>query len=269
MESKELIKAGRLSEARQQLTAEVKASPGDLSKRTLLFQVLSLCGEWAKAANHLDAIAQQDPAREIGVQVYRNLIQAERERHEAFRMNQRPSFLPQVPPYIEAYFSARQKVNEKKFDEARKLFEKIDAERPAIQGMRQGKPFRGFRDTDTFFSHFLEAIVHDRYVWIPVESIRELSISSPKTLFDLLWIETRITTWEGLSLNCFLPVLYPESCLHEDDRIKLGRMTDWVPLGGSFSKALGQHVFQVGEEERGILDIGEVVFSFPGSREKP
>lgn len=40
-------------------------------------------------------------------------------------------------------------------------------------------------------------------------------------------------------------------------------MTDWTPLGGPFSKGMGQHVFQAGEEEMAILDIREVVFSMP------
>ena len=132
-----------------------------------------------------------------------------------------------------------------------------------VGGSVNGDTFSGLKDTDTFLSLFLEAIVHERYVWIPFEAIRELSISPPRTLFDLLWVTARITTWEGLTLNCFLPVLYPESFLHEDDRIKLGRMTDWTPLGGPFSKGMGQHVFQVGEEEIPLLEIQDAVFQVP------
>jgi protein involved in temperature-dependent protein secretion len=43
--------------------------------------------------------------------------------------------------------------------------------------------------------------------------------------------------------------------------MKLGRSTDWVALGGGFSKGVGQHVFQVGEEDIGILEIREAVFN--------
>ncbi len=127
-----------------------------------------------------------------------------------------------------------------------------------------GRDFTGFRDTDTFLSLFIEFFVHERYLWVPMESIRELSVSPPKTLYDLLWIPARLTTWEGLSANGYLPVLYPDSFSHEDDRIKLGRMTDWVSLGGSFSKGMGQHVFQVGEEEISLLEIQEAHFKAPG-----
>jgi type VI secretion system protein ImpE len=67
MNSKDLIKAGRLSDARKQLTEEVKAKPGDSGRRTLLFQVLAFYGEWDKAERHLDAIGTQDVAAYIAV----------------------------------------------------------------------------------------------------------------------------------------------------------------------------------------------------------
>ncbi len=265
MDSKELIRAGRLSEARKQLVEEVRLSPADLSKRTLLFQVLACYGEWDKAERHLDTIVAQDFVKETGVQVYKNLIQAERERTEVFQMNRRPSFMPETPSYLDMYYEALDKLREKEIDGAKALFRQVDDRRPLLAGTVNGKSFNGFRDTDTFLSIFLEAIVHERYVWIPFESIRELSVSSPKTFFDLLWITAGIVTWEGLTMNCYLPVLYPSSFLHEDDRIKLGRMTDWITLGESFFRGIGQHVFQVGEEEMAILEIREILFKLPGS----
>ncbi len=263
MDSKDLIKAGRLSDARKQLTEEVKAKPGDSGRRTLLFQVLAFYGEWDKAERHLDAIGTQDVAADVAVQVYKNLIHAERERTEVCKLKRRPSFLPETPSYLEMYYAAQTKIGEKNIDDAKLLLDQVEAQRPVISGTMNGKSFTGFKDTDTFLSLFLEAIVHERYVWIPFEAIRELIISAPKTLFDLLWITARITTWDGLTMNCYLPVLYPNSFLHEDDRIKLGRMTDWISLGGQFTKSIGQHVFQVGEDDMSILEIREALFNNP------
>ncbi len=258
--SKDLIKAGRLLEARKQLVEEVKASPGDMGKRTLLFQVLAFYGEWDKAERHLDMIAAQDSSRETGVQVFKNLVQAERERLEVSNLGRRPSFLPKSPVYTEKYFLAWQKLNENDVSEAEALFKEIEAERPLTSGTINGKPFTGIKDTDAFLSLFLETMVHERYVWIPFEDMRELVISAPKTLFDLLWIQARITTWEGLTLNAYLPVLYPNSSLQKDDRMKLGRMSDWAPLGGPFAKGMGQHVFEIEDEDMAILEIREVLF---------
>jgi type VI secretion system protein ImpE len=268
MNAKELIMAGRLSEARAQLTEEVKAAPSDARKRTLLFQVLAFSGEWDKAERHLDMIVSLNPGAETGVQVYKNLVNAEKERKEVVAGTRTPGFLTGVPPYLDFYFVAWEKVKEKKIEEARTLYDQLNARWPVISGTIDGRSFSGLWDTDTFLSSFLEACVHERYVWFPFESLRELSISPPKTLFDLLWAPARLLTWEGLSVSCYLPVLYPDSCLHEDARIKLGRLTDWISLGGPFYRGVGQHVFQIGEEEIPILEIRDVTFKFAQSKEK-
>lgn len=256
----DLIKAGNLSEARKQLIEEVKSAPGDTGKRTLLFQVLALYGEWDKAERHLDSIAAQDSSRETGVQGFKNLLQAERERLEVCDLKRRPSFIPKAPPFAERYFLVWEKLTDKRFQEAEDLFREIAGSHPALSGSVNGRPFTGFRDTDAFLSLFLEAVVHERYVWIPFEAIRELVISPPKTLFDLIWTPAQVTSWKGLTLNCYLPVLYPNSFLQEDDRLKLGRMTDWTHLGGPFSRGMGQHVFEIGDEDMAILEIREVLF---------
>ena len=261
MDAKELIKAGKLAEARHELIEAVKSSPADISSRTLLFQVLAFYGEWEKARRHLELIATQDPDRAIGVQAYSNIIQAEAERLEVFQNNRRPSFLPEAPPYADRYESAWQMVGDKKFNEAEALFNQIHAERPRIAGTLNGKEFSGFKETDARLSRFLEAFVHERYVWIPFESLRELLLMPPTKLFDLLWASAQITTWKGLTLNCLLPVTYPESFRHADDQMKLGRMTDWTDLGAGFHQGVGQHVFQVGEEDIGILEIREALFN--------
>jgi len=268
MNAIDLVRAGKLSEARGQLISEVKSSPADAGKRTLLFQVLSFCGEWGKAEQHLDAIAARDSSRETGVQVYKNLLRAEKERQEVARLDRRPAFLPETPAYVEKYFSAWGKVREKKFEEAEDLLRPLEGLVSSTAGTADGESFAGFLDTDSFLSPFLEAIVHERYLWVPFTSIRELSISPPKTLFDLLWVPARVTTWEGLGVGCYLPVLYPDSSRHEDERVKLGRMTDWVSAGGNFFRGLGQHVYRVGDREKPLLEMREVLFRFAGPGER-
>ena len=264
MNSIELLQEAKLSEARNLLIKEVKTSPSDTGKRTLLFQVLIFNGEWEKAERHLDIIASQNPTSEAGVQTYKNLIAAEKDRIEVSRLNQRPSFLPEAPIYFETYYEGLEKLVEKEMDEAKDFINQALAQRPNVSGTVNGTHFSGFSNTDTFLCAFLEAFVHERYVWIPFEAIKELSIPVPKTFFDLIWTSASLTTWEGLSMNCFLPVLYPDSFMQEDDRIRLGRLTEWTPLEGGCAKGFGQQVFQVGEEDMSILEIREVLFKFGG-----
>jgi type VI secretion system protein ImpE len=260
MQADELIEAGRLSEARTSLIAEVKASPSDLGKRTLLVQVLAFCGEWDKARKHLETIVLQDPNRENGVQVYENLIQAEIEREEVMNLRKMPSFLTEAPPYLNTYFDALKCLDNFQFEQAKELFQRVEKQCLPITGSVNGKRFSGLSDTDSGLGPFVEAIVYERYVWIPFEEIRELSIEEPKHLLDLLWIPARITTWEGLTLNCYLPVLYPGTGYYDDDQVRVGRVTEWASQGDGFSRGLGQHVFSTGEEEISLLDIREAVF---------
>ncbi len=263
MDPRELIRAGRLSDARMRLIEDVKSKPADAGARTLLFQVHALLGEWEKAGRHLDVLAAQDAKRETGVQVYKNLVQAEKKRLDVFQNRLLPSFLPGAPPYFEMYRLACEKLKGGHVDEAMRLFDGVNEQIPVLSGMLNGQSFEGFGDTDVLLMFFLEAIVEERYLWIPFEKIREISIPAPKTLFDLIWAPAHITTWESLAVNCCLPVCYPESFLHEDDRVKLGRMTEWKKEGGPFSRGIGQHVFTAGDQEIGILDIRELAFNWP------
>ena len=260
MEAKDLIKAGKLSEARSLLVEAVKSAPADLNSRTLLFQVQAYGGEWDKAGRQLEIIANQDAAREIGVQVYLNLIQAETERTEVFLDQRAPSFLPKTPPYFEQYQDAWQKLNAQEVAVSDTIISDIRQRCANISGTLNGKEFTGFSETDTRLCGFLEAFVHEHYVWLPMEALRELILSAPQSLLDLLWASAQITLREGLTLNCYLPVLYPDSCRHADDRLKLGRMTDWKDLGQGIHQGLGQHVYRVGDDDVGILEIREMIF---------
>jgi len=261
MDSIELIKANKLSAARTRLIEEVKAAPADSGKRTLLFQVLSFFGEWDKADRHLDILAMQNPRSETGVQVYKNLIAAERERAEVVKGGRRPLFMTPTPPYLDMYFFTWRKVLEGKTDEASTLYEQIESQIPVISGTLDGKEFQGCRDIDTFLSCFLEIFVHNHYLWMPLTSLRELSVTKPRTLLDLLWTPANMTTWEGLTASCYLPAIYPDSSCHDNELVLTGRMTDWKDLGGGFCKGSGQHVFLFGDEEKAILEIRDIQFT--------
>ena len=260
MNAKELIMSGTLSEARARLVADVKASPADPSHRTLLFQILAYLGEWDKARRHLELLASQNADRRPAIQVYLNLVQAENERLAVIRRKSAPAFLPEAPDYLALYETALQKIEDRQLAAAKTIFREIDTRRPAVSGTLNGRAFTGFQDTDTRLCCFLETFVHERYVLVPFEFIRELTLGPPKSFLDLLWASAQVTTWEGLALNCFLPVLYPETFLNSDDRLKRGKMTDWIDLGEKIHQGAGQHVFQVGREDIGILEIQQVNF---------
>lgn len=261
MEASELIRAGDLEGARQLAAAAVKSAPGDPAKRTLLVEIAAFCGDWERALQHLEVIAATDPGRATGVKAYRDLIAAEKERLQVARLQAQPAYLPESPAYHAACAAARRHLAEGSAEQTGALLQEISARIPPVKGILNGQRFEGLADTDSLLSFFLEAFVHDRYVLVPLEALQELAVPAPRRWVDLLWAPARITTWEGLAVSCFLPVLYAESFRHEDDRVRLGRMTDWAPLGAGLCRGVGQHVFRAGEADLGILEIRNAAFS--------
>jgi type VI secretion system protein ImpE len=57
-----------------------------------------------------------------------------------------------------------------------------------------------------------------------------------------------------------LPVLYCGSFRHPDERVRLGRATDWENLGEKLVRGRGQRMFLVGDEEKAMLQLREVEF---------
>jgi type VI secretion system protein ImpE len=264
MNAKELIAAGRLLEARTQLTAEVKAAPSDAGRRALLFQVLSFLGEWEKADRHLDMMVSLNPSSETGILTYRNLLGAEKKRTDVLHGKGTPDFLSTAPDYLGIWLAAVDKAANGRPDEAVDMIGRAETGWTTLKGTLDGRAFVGFADTDTLLRPFLVLIMHDRYIWVPFESIAELSVSPPKTLLDLLWTQARLTTWEGLNVHGYLPVRYPDTHLHEDERVKMGRETQWVSTGESLTRGVGQHVYQAGNDDVSLLDIREAAFQGPG-----
>jgi type VI secretion system protein ImpE len=265
MEAKVLIQAGRLADARECLTTQIRQKPADMAGRILLFQVLACYGEWDQARAHLEILATQDSKIETGVQEYLNLVNAETERLEVFKDARLPAYLPEAPPYAGDHEKAREHLRANRCEDACEILEDIAARIPAMVGSVNQKPFQGLRDTDALLAFFLEAYAHGRYVWVAYENVRELLISQPRQFVDLLWVPALVTTWEGITLNCRLPVLYPETFKSDADQLKMGRMTDWIEWGPGCFKGVGQHVLRAGEEELALLDIREAIFENPSS----
>ncbi len=260
MDPRELLRAGKLEEARDELGARVKRSPGDTAQRTLLFQVLCFCGQWDRAERHLDVLAAMEPERETGIQVFRNLVRCEKEREDVRARRRRPTFAPETPFYAELYFDMLDKLEQGRWEEAGEVFAEIERQLPGFRGVLNDGGFERFRDTDTLLAPFLEAMVYDRYVWIPLEAVREWTLAQPKTLLDTLWVPVRIDTWQGLNMQCFMPVLYPGSHEHADERVRMGRVTDWVERGGGFARGVGQHVYETDGGDVALLEIRQITF---------
>jgi type VI secretion system protein ImpE len=145
------------------------------------------------------------------------------------------------------------------------LLDQAQRAQPPLKGSLAGQPFTEWRDGDDLLAPFLEVMVHDQYVWLPFEQIKSLQITPPKRLRDLLWVPATLEAHAGPVGEVFLPVLYPDSHRHADERVKLGRMTDWTDMGEGVTLGAGQHLFFIDGQDRGILEVRDIEFAMETS----
>ena len=252
--AKELLDAGKLTRAIEAATAEVKANPTDVARRTVLFELLCFAGEWDRAEKQIDVIGQQSMQSSMAVQVYRANIKAERERERLFDAGVAPHFLTEPTPYVDTQLEAVAAYRSGDLAGARALLDKAEEARPAISGAWNGKQFLDIRDYNDLTAPVLELIVKDKYVWLPLDHVRNVSIEPPKKLRDLLWIPCRIEAKDGTVGEVFLFALYAGSYRHEDEQVRLGRRTEWKDAGHDLYVGSGQRLFLVDEEDRPALE---------------
>jgi len=199
MSVQELFYAGKLQEAIQTLSSEVREQPGDNQRRTFLFELLCFAGEFSRAEKHLTLLADSSPDAALGTLLYRSALSAERKR--------------------QAFFEAKQYADSPPAPKRR-------------AGTLNGEKFRTLEDIDPRIGGRLEVFIAGEYVWLPFAHIGSLTMGPPRFLRDLLWASATITAgpeMEGKEFGeVLMPILYPFSSTHERDTVKLGRETDWV-----------------------------------------
>ncbi len=259
-QAKALLDAGKLGEAIEELTREVKAHPADAARRTFLFEVLCFAGEWDRAEKQLDAIAHQNLKAEVGVQVYRNNLKAERDRRKLYSDGLQPHFLSEPPAYVDLHVAAINRLREGNLAEARATLDRAEEQRPALSGTFNGTPFEDFRDWDDILGPVLELILNGQYTWLPFEQIKHMEISAPKTMRDLMWASARLESTDGTVGEVYVPTLYAGSHESQNDQVRLGRMTDWRRVSDDLSLAVGLRLFLVDGDDKPLFEARAVEF---------
>ena len=261
MDANQLFDAGRLSEAIAAQTQQVKASAADVGKRTFLFELLCFTGDLERAEKQLDVIAQQSVEAEAAAQVYRNVVQAERARRKLRTEGARPKFLVDPPESVHHLFEAVNRLRENDLAEAKAALDAAEDARPERSGTLNGETdFDDFRDCDDLFGPILEVFVGPDYFWVPVEQLAALEVAPPERPRDLLWSACQVTLTDGTMQRGYTPVLYPGSHEHENEQVKLGRMTDWTSPEDGPVRGAGQRMLLIGDEARAVLDLRSVEF---------
>jgi type VI secretion system protein ImpE len=264
MGAKELFDAGNLSGAIDQLNQEVRSNPRDLRNRIFLFELLCFAADYERAERQLGAIAQtsSDVKVEMGSQVYRNVLEAEKARQAFFTgTNRLPKFFSEPPNYAAFHIEAVSHLRESRFEGVEDLLTKSEELCKPTKGVRDSIPFESFKDGDDLIGPFLEVFFDAEYFWLPLDQIKRLEIRPPRTLRDLIWIQASIELYVRSLRDVFVPVQYFGSHQHPDDLVKLGRMTDWKTVGQGTFLGAGQRMFFADETECPLLEIRTIEFA--------
>jgi len=259
--AKDLLAAGKLTEAIEELLGHVKSNPSDSASRTFLFELSCLVRDWDRAERQLDVIGHQSAQSEMGVMVYRANINAERERRRVFSEGAQPHFLSEPPSYVDLHIEALKQVGRGQISEARATLDQAEEERPAIAGKLNEQEFKDFRDVDDFVGPVVELIVKDKYVWLPFEQIRSIQITPPRQLRDMIWASARIEALDGTIGEVYMPSLYSATTESTNDNVRLGRMTDFQKLSDELYRGMGLRLFTVDDDEKTLFEATPIVFT--------
>jgi len=236
MNPQELYRAGRLSEAIQKLSGELRENPGDSRARVFLFELLCFAGEYARADKQLEVLAQAGPQSETGVILYRSALYAERQRQDVFERREFPS------------------QQESQEDGASR------------SGTANGKPFSYFADADRRVGAKLELFAAGNYLLLPLEHVISIEIPVPRRLRDLIWTPAVVRTapsFKNADLGeVLIPVLSPASWRHPNESVRLGRMTMWEQREGDQEPVpYGQKMWLLDDEELPFLELRSLEFN--------
>jgi type VI secretion system protein ImpE len=232
MTAKELFDAGKLTEAVQALSLELRNYPADTKRRTFLFELLSFAGDYERAEKHLRLLSDGGPNSELGALMYRGVLAAERVRQEMFAAREYTMASP-----AEAHFT----------------------------GTIDGRPFTALADADPRIGPRLETFSAGTYLWVPMAHIASIEIQAPRRLRDLLWIPAIVRTgpaFQGKELGeILIPVLSPLSFRHADENVRLGRATVWEEDEDGSEIPFGQKLLAVDGEEIPLLEVRKITIA--------
>jgi type VI secretion system protein ImpE len=262
MNAKDCFQAGDLQGAVAAAADEVKRNPTQTSPRALLAELLCFTGDLERADKHLDAIGQQDPEAMLGVAVLRQLVRAELSRREFYERGRVPEFLDPPPPHVRLALEASIAIRERNTAEAAAKLEEAERLRPRLSGTSDGKPFDDFRDVDDLAATFLEVFTTTgKYYWIPNERVELIEFHAPERSRDLLWRRAHMVVAGGPDGEVNIPAIYYGSHADLEDRVKLGRVTEWRGDEGAPVRGFGQRLFLMGDDARAILELKEISFT--------
>lgn len=255
------LKEGRLDEALQLLTVQVRNNPADAKRRVFLFQLLSLLGQWDRAQNQLNVSGQLDPLNAMLVGAYTEVLKGELVRAEVFAGRRMPVIIGEPEQWLALLLQALKLSAEGRHEQAGSLREQAFEQATAVGGDIDGTAFEWMADADPRLGPCLEIVVNGGYSWVPFSRLKELKFEAPTDLRDKIWAPVQVTWVNGGRAIGFVPSRYPGSERADDGELVLARKTDWIDAGGDLQVGCGQRMLATDAGEYPLLDTRLISFA--------
>ena len=256
----DLFKVGKLSDAIQAATENVKSNQSDIVMRSRLVEYLCVASQFDRADKQLEVIASQDPKTTVRILELRQLIRASQARGEMFTKGRLPEFISTPPDHVDFRLRALVSLREGNISESSEWLIKAEDARPSISGVMGETHFNEFRDLDDFFGGVLEVFTSTgKYFWVPMEQIVEANFTAPKRPIDKSWCEVDLSLRDGPSGLVYVPAIYPKiDGADYREALASGLETDWLDNGYGITRGEGLRSFIVGEESYSIHELTSI-----------
>ncbi|MCV2864502.1 type VI secretion system accessory protein TagJ [Albidovulum sediminicola] len=255
MRAEELLRAGDLDGALQELQAEVRKRASDAKLRIFLFQLLSVRGDWTRAIAQLKLSAEMEPSAVPMAQTYREAIICEVFREKVFAGEKVPLIFGEPQEWAALMVEATKVLAQGHPEEAARLRERAFEAAPAARGEINGMPFDWIADADMRLGPLLEVIVNGRYFWMPFTAIGSMIVEPPKDLRDCVWMPATMTLRNGGDVVALIPTRYAGTVALGDDAAKLARATEFRDAGAETFLGVGQRLLATDAGDTPLMEL--------------
>lgn len=247
-----------LAEVLRSTQDQVRKEPARAQHRIFLFQLLCLLGQWERALNQLNVLAEIDVASLPMVHTYRQALQCEGLRAQVFAGQRSPLIVGKPCRWMALLLEAlrmgalghamqAKALRNEAFELAEATPGRIDDPGPT--------EFAWIADADERFGPMIEAILDGKYYWIPFERVSALHLEAPHDLRDLVWMPAFFVWRNGGESPALIPTRYPGSEQSTDERILKASLTDWIDSGDGLMLGLGQRMLATDQGEFPLMDL--------------
>ncbi len=252
------LKGGDPVAALAHLQEQVRAKPADPKLRIFLFQLLCVLGQWERALNQLDVASNLDPEALAMAQTYRDAVRCETVRDEVFEGKKSPMIFGQPEQWLALLIESLLVAGRGEHERSQQLRSKAFEDAPASQGEIDGQAFSWISDADSRLGPVLEAVINNRYYWVPFSRLIKIQLEPPEDLRDMVWIPARLQFENGGESVALIPTRYPGSQTDADGLIALARKTVWAEIGPDMHSGLGQRIIATDIADVPLLEAREI-----------